>query len=600
LDVVLGFADNRALTDLFKDQVQRELTDDLRAAFGKLVEVSVARKHDALKEIEAKGLQQALDGPAWKTVSDRKTHFVLIDFANGKYEIQARQHDGMTGQAGPVVRKTSTRERPFVARTIGLLIDRDFGLIGTVPDKEEGGTLEVKLRGGDRGVALDRWVQKGDVFALVQIVQSGGKERALRVPWALLQAQGGPRDGVVTCRLFHRHPTPLKKALDFVEFRCVKLATITAPLRLRFVKAGAKLPTVENGLHLQIRRQGFEGEKDSIVEGALDSDGFFQTETRAKRPYENVAFVSVFKQDKEGARIPVALVDDRTVVVAINLKTEPDAPFHLRLKHWEHKLYDGLQANRTLFKELNELAVKEGQRPAVLDKAKQALKNMTGDLANLEKEIEDLQKAAGDKLPQAPVKEGMQRLTLLRGDRDELQKFIDGQSEVLAQQNDPEQQKLLGLVEQARGLEREAEFPKALALYEKAVKDGLKGEDAVVKRIDELRKRLKPVSDAHAKAQTIIYETWPQFDAAKMKERVDQAKKSFTICRDAKDTLTPRKLLKAAIGHVAKLKQQRDALKPDEKEEDQKPAQELADVLDALGKLIGDVTNFLEKQADKR
>src|SRR5262249_12785865 len=162
-----------------------------------------------------------------------------------------------------------------------------------------------------------------------------------------------PREGVVACRLFHRHPTPLKQWPGFVEFRCIKLATITAPLRLRFVKAGAKLPTVENGLSVHVRRQGFEGEEDSKVQGALDTDGFYQT--RIEKPYQNVAFVSVINKDaKEGARIPVALVDERTVVVAINLKTEATAPLGRRFHHWIQQLYDGLQANRTLFKELNE------------------------------------------------------------------------------------------------------------------------------------------------------------------------------------------------------------------------------------------------------
>jgi hypothetical protein len=598
LQVVLDFADNRALTKLFKDQVQRELSDNLRAAFGKLVKVEVVRTHLGLKEIEAKGLQQALDGPAWKAVSDTKTHFVLIDFVNGKYEIQARQHDGLSGQSGPIVRKASTRERPFVARTIGLVLDRDFGPVGTVPDKEENGALEVSLTGG---AALDRWVKKGDVFALVQIVQSGGQQRAVRVPWALLQAQEAPHEGAVKCHLFHRHPTPLKREPNFVEFRCVKLATITAPVRLRLVKARAQLPTPEPGLIVHIRRHGFEGEDGARVEGAIDPDGFFQTD-RAK-PYENVAFVTVVNKDlKVAARIPVALVDERTVVVALSLKNDAAAQLQVRFDFWLHQLYEGLQANSALFKELNELAVKPGQRVAAMDKAKAALTIMNKDLENLAKMIEDLKNEPGLQSPSAKPKlaEGMERLKMLGNDRDELLKFIDGQAEVLAQEKDPARQKLLALVEQARGLEGQAEFRKALALYEQALKDGLK-DQAVVKRRDELAKRLKPKDDDHDKAQTFLYETWPKFDAVKMKERVGQARKAFETCRAAGDRLTPLKLLKTAVGHVGKLKQQQNVLKPDVNEEDRKPAQELADVLEALGQLIADVTKYLEeKEPDKK
>src|SRR5689334_22463231 len=77
LQVVLRFTDNRDLTDVLKEKVERELRDNLRAAFGDMVQVNVVRTHPRLKEIEEKGLQ-SLD--SWKDVNDLKTHFVLIDY----------------------------------------------------------------------------------------------------------------------------------------------------------------------------------------------------------------------------------------------------------------------------------------------------------------------------------------------------------------------------------------------------------------------------------------------------------------------------------------------------------------------------------------
>src|SRR5262249_8185599 len=62
LQVVLGIAQHRLLTPVFQDQVLRELRDSLQAAMGDLTNVEVLRDHPLLKEIEARGLQRALDG----------------------------------------------------------------------------------------------------------------------------------------------------------------------------------------------------------------------------------------------------------------------------------------------------------------------------------------------------------------------------------------------------------------------------------------------------------------------------------------------------------------------------------------------------------
>src|SRR5262245_60908984 len=182
LRVVLSFADQRLLTDVFKDQVERELRDSLQAAFGDLVSLEVVHEDPRLKEVADNGLQ-ALDG--WKDVSDVKTHFVLIDFVNGQYEVQARQYDGLTGQASPVVNCDRTTDRQFVSRTAALLIGRDLGAVGTVTDKGEGQKVKVTLKGSELGVPLDRLVKKDDVLTLVRMEQAGSGLRAVRVPFAL-------------------------------------------------------------------------------------------------------------------------------------------------------------------------------------------------------------------------------------------------------------------------------------------------------------------------------------------------------------------------------------------------------------------------------
>src|SRR5262249_36521231 len=172
LQVVLRFSDHRDLTPVLKEKVERELRDNVGAGSGAVVQVEVTRTHPRLKEIEEKGLQ-ALD--SWKDVTGVKTHFVLIDYVdNTFYEIKARQHDGYTGQVSPVIRRDKTPSRDFLARTIGYLIDRDFGIVGEVTNPGDENTVEVTLKGAGPDVPMSRWLKPGDVFSLVEIVQSGG------------------------------------------------------------------------------------------------------------------------------------------------------------------------------------------------------------------------------------------------------------------------------------------------------------------------------------------------------------------------------------------------------------------------------------------
>src|SRR5205807_7411884 len=93
LNVVLHVAKHPALTRVFREQVERELRAHLQGELEGLATVHVLREHPLLGEVVAKGLQQVLDN--WRAVTSSKTHFVVVDFANGGYEIQARQHDGL-------------------------------------------------------------------------------------------------------------------------------------------------------------------------------------------------------------------------------------------------------------------------------------------------------------------------------------------------------------------------------------------------------------------------------------------------------------------------------------------------------------------------
>ena len=139
-----------------------------------------------------------------------------------------------------MVRRDRTRDRGFVAKAAALLIEQDFGLTGTFdawPAEDKPGEdkpVVVQLKGVRLGVPLKRWIKKGDVFAVVKM-PFGNAAPGNPVEWALLRVEAAPAgtDSTCVCRPFRRYGPPAAGA----GYRCVKLGTISAPLRLRLRQA---------------------------------------------------------------------------------------------------------------------------------------------------------------------------------------------------------------------------------------------------------------------------------------------------------------------------------------------------------------------------
>jgi hypothetical protein len=591
LRVVLHIGKHRLLTPVFKDQIERELRDGLQAALGDMAHVEVVREHPRLREIQEKGLL-ALDG--WKELADLKTHFVLIDFVNDQYEVQARQYDGLTGQVSPL-RREQVPDRGFVARTAGLLMAHDFGLVGTVTDPGDGKAVRVTIRGGGLGVPLERWVKKGDVFALVRINQGSAGPWAVRVPWALLQAEEAPKDGACVCRLYYRHPEPLAMGPGVLGYRCIKLGTTRGPLRLRFVEASERAPTPQPGLQVRVRHYGFTGEDSAREEGTTNADGFFQA--GRDRPFENLAFVTVLDGNIEKARIPVAIVDDRPVVIPISVKAEASAPLQFRRNLWLQRIYENLLVQAELFKQLNDLAARPDQRKRALERAQAGLKALQTDIDHAAREMGNLRTALKE-LPggtSIDLSDGEQRLRDLQKIQQQLQEFIAGLETVIKEENDPKRQELLARIERGGLLENDADFGGALKLYEEVLQSGIEF-PKLQERVKKLRDTWEVKDAAHRQARAFLYEVWPKLELAGLKARLPEALAALAECKRVGDTLSPQKLLKAAVAHVAKLNKQEQELNPVANPDDAKTAETIAAVREALGKLIQEVNAFLDPQ----
>ena len=109
------------------------------------------------------------------------------------------------------------------------LVETSFSPVGTVTDV--GKTVTLKLKGGELGVPLDRWVKKGHVFAISRIVKESERRKAARLDWAFLEVIDAPSAGVCRCKYWHRYKEDaLSDAPDALGYRR-RLRTTPGPVK---------------------------------------------------------------------------------------------------------------------------------------------------------------------------------------------------------------------------------------------------------------------------------------------------------------------------------------------------------------------------------
>src|SRR5207248_353196 len=177
---------------------------------------------------------------------------------------------------------------------------------------------------------LVSWLKKGDVMAVSQLVdQAGAGQASFRMPWTLLQVADEPREGKCPCQLFNRFSPPLPSASGILGYRCLKLGTSRGRLRLRVV-SDDKLGTPLNGRFVRINSEGFQG--DAQEQLTTNPDGI----ATSVQPYANVAFIKVFEGGTALAKIPLEILDDRTITIPVsnNPEAERRGQLYLRRDRW--------------------------------------------------------------------------------------------------------------------------------------------------------------------------------------------------------------------------------------------------------------------------
>jgi hypothetical protein len=613
LNVVLHVESNRALTDVFRDRVQRELQDWLREGLGDLARVTVSTEHPRLKEVVDRGLE-SLGG--WRGRSSAKTHFVLLRFVGGWYEVQARQHDGLTGLVSPV-RLARTRARDVVSKTAAELVERDFGVVGTfagLPDADD--RVQVELKGGELGVPMAEWVKEREVFALAP-VQSDGSPGP-RVPWALLRVVKPPEEGsaVCTCQLFARHPNPL--AASGVH-RCLKLGTTRGPLRLRVAVAGPNNTTraLDKDLGIEVRAEGF-GHKPSADEApkvtghAFASQGgaFDTLKAGDAGQFDHVAFVKIAADPP--ARVPVEIVDDEPIEVKVAPERDgknKDLLLKLDREEWSQAVADTYLIQVNLFQELKDLAPKPEQRAAAIKRARGGLDRFKKAHAELK---EEGRKLAGKQLSDGKrldLERDLKRLERIKEGEAELENFLKRLEDIDQKVNDPRLKHWDTQIVQAGLAEQDGDVDKALELYQGLADDaydpaglsqsGLGDKAALRNKLITLKKEWATKDDKHAQARLFVKEVWRGLRADDLKARMEEVRKHVAVLKAAGDVVTLSKFAQGLTEHGQRLDAENRKLKPELKVADEAQAKVIEEVSEALFKLGEEVNLFLKEKSKK-
>lgn len=588
IQVVLHVAENRFLTPLFKEQVQREARDQLQLAFGPLARVEVVSEHPLLPQILERGLQSALDG--WDELSDRATHFVLIDFVQGRYELQARAHDGFTGLATPVIRQDLTNDRRLVGQRIAELVESNFSFVGNV--LPAGKDAELVLKGGRLIANPERWIKPGHLFTVVRIVQDGERLRSSPIAWAVLQVKDAPRDGQCRCQWFHRFASDrLGAEPGVIGYRAVQLHTDHAPLQLQLIDEDTFRPL--DGVPLQIFRSGFTG-KEKPSELTTNRDGLAQS----RAPYTGVAFVRILSRDthEPRAQFPALILAGRTLVVRLKLGAESEgiASLNLRRDLLVRRIYDQHRVAAERVTELNvQLAAKSLED--ALKTAETGKEALAKEIEELVLEQGELAKQARDKKVSIDLSEAREQIEQLRRRGIELEKFAAQLQAVIKESASPEAQARKQLLARARLLESQAEIEAALTLYAQFLAADPK-QTEVRAHLESLKAAWTPKSEAHAMARKFIYQIWPTIEPAALKTQLPLAEKAFATCKQAGDYFVPMKLLHINVAHAGKLKARIDALKRSDSPDNRAEAKTILEVTDSFRRLHAEVTAYLKQK----
>ncbi len=621
-NIVIQTRPHPLLTPAFRDGLRRDLLAALQPALSPLGTVEVfdlesvppGDREPLWQEFLEKGFA-ALDAP--RDLTGVKTHFLRIEVRDGVYHLESRQHDGFVGLASPVVRKQSTRAPELVGRTAGLMIDRDFGLAGTVEPIP--GTVEqvmVRFRGGKLG-PIDRFVKEGDIFAVSQITRTtrpapppvrsatgkivapppGSVPPPALTPavreYTLLRVAENPTDGVAKCTALTQYKNAIASGANIAGYRCLKLSTVTAPVSVRLVTgaSGAASIPVAN---VRATDRGFQVPSDT-----RDFLDFRNGLYRSSRPLSGVACVTVALGETQSKQFPVPILGTEPVTLEfqVNAQAEEKAAFERAVLAVSSRAADARIGQAACFKAVADLIVAKKNSDA-LARARAGFEAADTGVKVLSDEVQQL-KAQADKSPGSEnlLNSVDQQLAAIRETNRQLADRIKDLEAVVAKANDPAN---VGREVQAQAINTRinlllarGEVDEALAAYDQLVT--LLDDTEVKSRRDKLAAEWKPKDDAHAKAREYMIKTWPALATiTDLRDSLPQLRNAVDACKKAGDRYAFLRFLSILGGFPAKLAELIKDLDAGAAG-DLKLLEDAKSIREVVGKLEQEIVEYLKK-----
>lgn len=586
--VVVSVRPHPLLTPDFRERLKRDVLAALQPGLGALGAVEVVDLADLARDkweplwqqFDDKGFA-ALDAP--RDLTGAKTHFLRVEYRDGTVHLESRQYDGFAGLASPLVRKQSTRSPELAGRTAGMMLDRDFGLVGTVePITGKTDEAKVLVRGAGLGPLKDL-VRTGDVFAIAAVRKTNRPAPpALRtatgkiiapppgsVPppgltstprdFTLLKVAEVAADGSCRCAVLTRYATAMPAGGGVIGYRAMKLGTVTAPVAVRLVSTEGVVYKTASAVNVRASDTGF------TVGPASDARDVckFHAATaqfRTDGPLANVACVTVALGPSQAKQFPVPVLsaDPITVPFDIDPAKEERAAFERSVLAASGTVADARLAQTVCFETVAGLINNKKNAEALarakggFEAADAAGKSLTDELGRLKEQAARVQKA--DNID-AILTKMEQNLAALKTHNAQLAAHVKSIEEVVKQAPilDAKEARAQSINTQITILLTQGDVDEALAAYDQLF--ALLPDDAQVKaRKDKLAAEWKTKDAAHQKARDYLLKTWPGVQTiADFRDSLPLIRTAVDQCKKHGDTWTMRKLLTLFSTAVVKL-----------------------------------------------
>lgn len=570
------------VTAEFRDRLKRDVVAALQTGLGTLGAVEVFDLADPAlprdkweplwQQFDEKGFA-ALDAP--RDLTGAKTHFLRVEYRDGKYFLEARQYDGFTGLSSPLVRAQSVRAPEQVGRAAGLMIDRDFGLAGTVePVAGRADEVKVIVRGGGLAPLKDR-VQNGDVFAVAAVRKTTrpgpppvrtatGKIVAPppgTVPppaltatardFTYLRVVDVAPDGTLRCAVLTRYQTALPTAGGVAGYRCMKLGTIKGPAAVRLVSSDGVVYKTASTVTVRANDSAFPNPAAPEPKDNCPFDNKL-AQFRGTRTLNGIACVTVGTTPTTAKQFPVPILSDEPLTVPFDTDParEERAAFERAVVAVASAAADARLAQTVCFDKVAKLIEGKKNTDALghaklgAEAADNADANLTDELGRLREQAKTVQKVESVDTLMTKIE---QNLAALKANNVKLKAHIKTIDAVVKIESDPAAAATAlqaeALNARIRILLSGGDVEQALAAYDQLVT--IVPDDAdVKKRRADLAAEWNPKDAAHQKARDYLLKTWPAVATIQdFKDSLPQLRAHVDTCKKHGDKWTARRLL---------------------------------------------------------